>query len=349
MKAARFIEPYKFDVVEVEKPKPEGAEVLLKVDYCAICGSDLHTYKLGLYVESGQIMGHEFGAVVEELGPDYVGDLKVGDRVVTNPTVACRHCVMCMDNKPNICENALTATIAYGRDGAFAQYVLQGAGAYYYKLPDNVSTREGALIEPLSVAVHAVNRAKPKVNDKAVVFGAGTLGVMTTQVLKAIGCTRVIQVDMSEPRLEVAKKAGADYVINPAKVDDVIAEIAKIYGPGYYGPNGAEADLVFECAGVNATVRQAIQVVRHGGKIVCIANTEEDTPINVTAIVQKEVDFIGSYAYVSEFQEAIDLVASGKVNLDLLISEEFPIDQIGDAFECACDTLKSVKVVVNCD
>jgi 2-desacetyl-2-hydroxyethyl bacteriochlorophyllide A dehydrogenase len=349
MKTAIYQGPREFEIREVPVPVPGDGEVLIKVDYCAICGSDLHTFTKGLYIEPGQVMGHEFGGTVAAIGPNYPDpSLKVGQKIVTNPTVACGTCTMCRKGQPNICENALTATIAYGRPGAFANYVLQGKDAKIYKLPDNVSTKEASLFEPLSVAIHAVKQANLYLNDKVVVFGAGTIGIMISQVLKTIGCIEVIQVDISQPRLDIAKKTGVDYTINALETEDVVAEIAKITGPGYYGPDGAEADVVFEAAAVPATIAQAVKVVRSGGQIITIALPESDPPVNLTAIVQKEIAFLGSYAYTNEFEEAVDLVASGKIVLDDLITHVFPLDEIVGAFEKQLDTLSSVKVVLDC-
>ncbi|GHU65827.1 sorbitol dehydrogenase [Clostridia bacterium] len=349
MKAAIYQGPRSFEIQDISVPQPGEGEVLIKVDYCAICGSDLHTYTKGFYIEPGQIMGHEFGGTVAAIGPDYPDPtLTVGQKVVTNPTVPCGKCSMCRKGKTNICTNALTATLAYGKPGAFAEYVLQSKGAFLYKLPDEVSTKEAALFEPLAVAIHAVKKASPSLNEKVVVFGAGTIGLMISQVLKTIGCTQVIQVDISQPRLEIARKIGVDHIINARNTADVVEDISKITGPGYYGPGGAEADIVFECAAVPETITQALKAVRHGGKIISIAISEGDCPINVTALVQKEVSLLGSYAYTDEFEEALDLAASGKIVLDELITDIFPLSEIQSAFERQLDTSASVKVVVKC-
>ena len=349
MKAAIFRGPRNFEVQEIPTPAVGERDVLIQVDYCSICGSDLHTYTKGLYVSPGQIMGHEFGGTIVELGSALKDKgFHVGQRVVTNPTIACGHCVMCRKGMPNICETALTRTLAYGKPGAFAQYVLQGGDGFFYPLPESVSTKEGAMMEPLAVAVHAVKRANLSLNDTAVVFGAGTLGLLVSQVLKSIGNIRVIQVDLSEKRLEVARQTGVDYTINPAEVEDVVAEIAAITGPGYYGPGGAAADVVFECAGVPATVLQSLRVVRHGGTVVTLALAEKPAPIDITVITQKQISFLGTYAYTNDFEEAVDLVASGKVRVEPLISHVYPLAQIGEAFEMQLNAKESVKVVVDC-
>ena len=349
MKAAFFRGPHNFEVKEIPTPATGADDILINVDYCAICGSDLHTYTKGLYVKPGQVMGHEFGGTIAQIGDNCKSlGLSVGQKIVTNPTIACGHCVMCRKGLPNICENALTRTLAYGRPGAFAQYVLQGGNGYFYPLPDSVSTKEGALMEPLAVAVHAVKRAKLYLNDTAVVLGAGTLGLLTAQVLKSIGNIRVIQVDVSDKRLEVARNTGVDFTINPRKVKDVVAEIAAITGPGFYGSGGAQADAVFECAGVPATVTQALKIVRHGGYVISVANAEEPAPLDVTVMAQKEINFLGSYAYINEFEEAVSLVASGKVRLAPLISHVFPLEQVNEAFEMQLNAAESVKVVLDC-
>ena len=256
MKTSIYQGPRNFEIKEAPTPEPGEGEVLIRVDYAAICGSDLHTYLKGLYVEPGQVMGHEFAGTVAAIGPNYHDEtLKVGQKVAANPFPTCGKCVMCVKGKPNVCKDALSLALAYGRPGGFAEYVLQPKGGFIYKLPDNVTTLQGALMEPLSVAVHAVKQAKLYLDDVCVIFGAGTIGNMIGQVLKSIGCITVIQVDLSQKRLDIAKKTGADYVINASKVEDVVAEIAKIAGPGFYGPNGAGADVIFEAAAVSRHCR----------------------------------------------------------------------------------------------
>jgi (R,R)-butanediol dehydrogenase/meso-butanediol dehydrogenase/diacetyl reductase len=349
MKAAVFLGKREFEIQEIPIPEPGDGEVLIKVEYSAICGSDLHSFTKGLHVMPGQIMGHEFAGTVVAIGPNYPDEtLKIGQRVTTNPTVPCGVCRMCRRGLTNICKNAITATLAYGRPGAFAQYVIQGKGGVMYRIPDNVSTKAGALVEPLSVAIHAVKRAKHCMNDKVVVFGAGTIGSMVGQLIKRIGAVEVIQVDMSQLRLDVAKNGGVDHIINARETQDVVAEIAKITGAGDYGPDGAAANTVYECAGVQATLSQAVKAIVHGGEIVCVAAPEDELFINVTALVQKEVSLLASYAYTTEFEEAIDLLANDTIDVDSLISHVYPLEQITEAFEKQLDASSSVKVVLKC-
>jgi 2-desacetyl-2-hydroxyethyl bacteriochlorophyllide A dehydrogenase len=345
MRAAIFKEARNFEVVEIPVPKANDDEILLKVEYCGICGSDLHSYTKGLYVNTGQIMGHEFAGIVKEIGKNVSG-IEKEDRVVIRPLIECGQCKHCISGRPHLCENGLVDGLAYGRPGAFAEYITVPKpllGKVVHRLPENVSTKEAALIEPLAVALHAVNLAEISLNDKIVVFGAGTIGLLVSQILKTIGNCHVIQVDLSDKRLEVARKLGVDTTINPKK-EDVMKRIVEIAGIGSYGI-GAAADIVFECAGVPITVNQSIEAVRHGGQIISLALFEENVSIDPTALVQKEIAWKGSFAYVDEFPTAIDLVSSGKVNVNELISHLYSIDDVTEAFEKQLNSSESVKVV----
>ncbi|MDR7238094.1 zinc-dependent alcohol dehydrogenase [Neobacillus drentensis] len=345
MKAAVFKEARTFEVVEIPVPKPNDDEILLKVDYCGICGSDLHTYTKGLYVNPGQIMGHEFAGVVKEIGANVTG-INKEDRVVIRPLIECGKCTHCISGRPHLCEDGLVDGLAYGRPGAFAEYIIVPKpllGKVVHRLPDNVSTKEAALIEPMAVALHAVNLAQISLNDRVVVFGAGTIGLLVSQILKTIGNCHVIQVDLSDKRLETARKLGVDTTINP-KQEDVMQRIIEITGPGNYGV-GAAADIVFECAGVPITVNQAFEAVRHGGQIISLALFEENVSFDPTALVQKEIAWKGSFAYVDEFPTAIELISSGKVNVEELISHLYSLDEVSDAFEKQLNASESVKVV----
>lgn len=344
MKAAVFQGPRNLVVEERAVPKPGDGEILVKVEYAGICGSDLHTYTKGLYVNPGQIMGHEFAGIVADVG-SHVDSISVGDSVVIRPLIECERCRHCLAGRPHLCETSLSDGIGYGRPGAFAEYILVPkavAGKVVFRLPPEVSTREAALIEPLSVALHAVASAKLGLNDTVVIFGAGTIGLCVSQVIKTIAGSHVIQVDLSEKRLETAKALGADTVINPRNTD-VMEAIAGITGVGNGGA-GAAADIVFECAGVPATVAQALECVRHGGQIISLALFEDPVSIDPTVLVQKELAWKGSFAYTTEFATAIDLIQKGKINVKELISHMYAIDQVMEAFEMQLNAAESMKV-----
>jgi len=346
MKVAIYRGIREFEVTDIPIPTLADGEVLIKVDYCSICGSDLHGFTKGLWTAPGLIMGHEYSGTIVELGPNPAPGVEIGQKVCVNALTPCGSCDACRKGHPNLCTNMR------GGHGAFAEYikvVKQGGLHMMHLLPENVSTKEGSMMEPLSVALRGVKRAKIDLDATVAVFGAGTLGIMVSQVLKSIGAVRVIQIDISAKRLEVAKSIGVDYVINASEVDDVLKEIEKITGPckNAYGHSGS-CDVVFECAGIPLTVAQAQKAVKGGGQLVSIALTETDALIDIPALVQKEVTWYGSYAYVHEYSESIALVAAGKVNLNALITDVFPLDQIHEAFERQLDIHNSVKVILDC-
>lgn len=348
MKAVVFKAPGQLAVEDVAMPTAGDKDVLIKVEYCSICGTDLHSFKDGSYVKPGQIMGHEFSGTIVELGKNYQGKLKVGMRVACNPTVPCRQCVMCIKGIPNVCENAFSRTLAYGLPGAFAEYIVQPGEGYTYELPPSVDMKAGAMLEPLAVAVHAVKRAKIDLDAKIVVFGAGSIGSMVAQVAKSIGDTTIIQIDISEKRLAVAREVGIHHVLDASKTSDIVGEIAKITGPGYYGPGGAEADVLFECSGTAASAQQAILAGRNGAQIILVSLPMKESSVDLATMVKKEISMISAYAYVNEFEEAVALLASGKVNLAPVITHVYPMDRITEAFQMQMDSKNSVKVLVEC-
>ncbi len=349
MKAAFFKDVYQFEVRDdVPIAEPEKDSLVLKVDYCSICGSDLHGYKKGLWTAPGLIMGHEYAGTVYKLGPDYDGDLKVGDRITVCGLTSCGKCDMCLHDRPHLCPNMR------GAQGAYAEFTTPaypGSLPMFYKLPDSVSTLAGAMVEPLSVGLHAAKMPVYQSNDTIVVIGAGMIGLCTMQCARALNAgATIIQIDLSDMRLEKALELGADYAINPTKVDDVYAEIEKITGPQpqAYGHPGL-VDVVFECCGLDATVKQAQDLCKGGGYVISVAVAEEEVrPAMLNQIVQKELIWRGSYAYKCEFAESIQLLAKGAVDVEALVSHTFKLDDITEAFETQMDTKNSIKVVMDC-
>ena len=252
MKTAVMTDIRKVRIEEREKPVPKEGEVLVKVEYVGICGSDLHYYESGrignFIVEPPFVLGHEAGGTVVEVGSG-VTHLKAGDRVALEPGKTCGHCEHCKAGKYNLCEDVIFfATPPV--DGVFQEYVAHEAGLCF-KLPDNVSTLEGALVEPLSVGLHAAMQGGAHIGQTAVVTGAGCIGLVSLLALKAMGVSRVIVVDVIEKRLQKAKELGADYVIN-GKEQDTVAEIKRL-------TEGKGCDLSIETAGTQITASQLIQ------------------------------------------------------------------------------------------
>lgn len=333
-------------VEDVPDPQPSPDGVVLRVSACGICGSDLHSYTHGSWIQPGQIMGHEFSGEVVEVGGEVEG-IAEGDRVTALPLVACGRCPRCLEGSSHLCETGLAASIAYGLPGAFAEYLhvpKAVLGGSVFRLPDEVSSTEAALVEPLSVAVHAVKSTSPKPSDVAVVLGLGSIGQNVAQALKALGAAKVIGIDVAPRRLETAAQLGTDVVVHGRDTDPLEA-VREIVGPGAYGV-GARADIVIETSGVPALLNQAVQMVRPGGTVRVVALYDEPVSLDVNAIVQKELDFRGSFGYRGEFPEAIELIRSGRVRVAPLVTHTFPLERIGEAFEAQMSKDESVKVVV---
>lgn len=331
----------KMGFVERSIPSPKADEVLVKLDYVGICGSDLHYYETGAIgdyvVKPPFVLGHEPGGVVVEVGAD-VKHLQVGDRVALEPGKTCGHCEFCKQGKYNLCPDVIFfATPPV--DGVFQEYVAHEADLCF-KLPENVSTLEGALIEPLAVGFHAAIQGDAHLGQSAVVMGAGCIGLVTMMALKARGVSRVYVVDIMEKRLEKALELGADGVINAAK-EDVLERAAQLTG-------GKGMDLAVETAGTEITTRQAIQIVKKGSNIVLVgySRTGEMT-LPMSLVLDKELTFKTVFRYRHIYPMAIDAVASGKVNLKGIVTDVFSLDEVQKAMDYSVNNKADiVKAVI---
>ena len=301
-------------------------DVLVRVKACGICGSDVHgfTGKTGRRIPP-LIMGHEAAGIVEGLGKNVIGFDK-GDRVCFDSTVYCNKCEACRAGLFNRCEKRQVLGVSvpeFKRNGAFAEYV---AVPWWIvaKIPDKLSFVHAALLEPASIGTHAANRAPITNDDTVVVIGAGTIGLFILQAARLRGATRVIAVDINEFRLDIAKKLGADKLINPLKLDlsEVILQETENKG----------ANVTLEAVGYAKTFADAVSITRMGGYIVAVGNLEKKAEFDLQQLVAKEHTFTGSYASSGEFRDCIGLVASGKINVEPLISDVLPLKEGTDAF-----------------
>ena len=303
-------------------PTPKDDEVLVKLEYVGICGSDMHYYETGAIghyvVKPPFVLGHEPGGTVVEVGSK-VKHLKVGDRVALEPGKTC----------------GATPPV----DGVFQEYVAHEA-ALCFKLPENVSTLEGALIEPLAVGFHAANQGGAHAGQTAVVMGAGCIGLMTMMALKAEGVSHVYVVDIMQARLDKALELGADGVINGKKQDAVQAVLDLTDGFG--------CDLVIETAGTEFTTRQAIEMVHKGATIVLVGYSKSgEMTLPVSLALDKELTFKTVFRYRHIYPMAIDAVASGKINLKGVVTNIFDFDDIQNAMDKSiADKANIVKAVV---
>ena len=331
----------KMGFVEREIPQPADNEVLVKLEYVGICGSDMHYYETGrigdYVVKPPFVLGHEPGGVVVEVGKN-VTHLKVGDRVALEPGKTCGHCEYCREGKYNLCPDVVFfATPPV--DGVFQEYVAHEA-ALCFKLPENVDTLEGALIEPLAVGFHAANQGGAYAGQTAVVFGAGCIGLVSMMALKAEGVSRVYVVDIMQKRLDKAMELGATGVINSMNTD-VQEELGRL-------TEGKGVDLVIETAGMEVTTRQAIHVTKKGATIVLVGYSKTgEMTLPLSLALDKELTFKTVFRYRHIYPMAIEAVASGKVNLKGIVSNIFNFDDIQAAMDkSVSDKANIVKSVV---
>ena len=322
-------------------PTPKDDEVLVKLEYVGICGSDLHYYETGAIgsyvVEPPFVLGHGPGGVVVEVGKN-VKHLKVGDKVALEPGKTCGQCEFCKTGRYNLCPDVIFfATPPV--DGVFQEYVAHEAGLCF-KLPKNVSTMEGALIEPLAVGFHAANLGDAHIGQTAVVFGAGCIGLVSMMALKAKGVSRVYVVDIMAKRLEKALELGADGVINGAERDAVEA-VLELTG-------GAGCDLIVETAGTQITTRQAIHMAKKGSTIVLVGYSKSgEMTLPMSLSLDKELTFKTVFRYRHVYPMAIDAVAAGKINLKGIVTDIFELDDIQNAMDrSVADKANIVKAVV---
>jgi len=336
MKAAVHCGPRDIKIMDLETPKPQAGEVLLRVRACGICGSDLHEYKLAMYpqlglpVDKGKIMGHEFSGEVAELGEGVEG-LKIGDRVVS---------------------------VSYG---ANAEYVKIAAMVrpLILPLPASLSFEEAATLEPLATSVHAVNLTAPEDNQTIFVLGMGIIGLGVLQVLKARSKAKIIAVDVSEKRLEMAKKLGADVVINARQEDpyDYALKTTSSTVLEHLPFACSGVDTVIDCAGYSqeskgeAPLITALKMVKVGGKVVEVAVFEKPPEFNLdlfmNGIMRKNIYLIGSWAWdPMEFLQAFEMLKSGTIQRKLLITHTFPLAETKQAYEMQMKTSEAIKVVL---
>ncbi|WP_247747203.1 zinc-binding dehydrogenase [Alkalihalobacillus sp. BA299] len=347
MKAAVYYGPRDLQVETIDIPEIGDSDILLKVSACGICGSDVHSYSTGLYIAKGQIMGHEFSGEVVQVGRN-VQNIEVGERGTGFYSGVCGTCFWCKSKQYTLCPELFKASTGYGLPGAFAEYVKIAnakAGMNYFRVPDEVDDITAATIEPVSVAVYTVDQCKPKKEDQVVILGAGLIGNAVMQVMKAIPVHQVVVTEVSPLRLEFAKNAGADVVIN-ALEEDVLERVKDIVGVGPYHFNeGAMADIVVDAAGAPSAVEQSFEIVRSGGVIAFVGLPEKKASIDTTKIVHKAPKILGCLG--GDIKKAIQLLKEKKVQTKSLVTHTFPIEHAKEAFETQMNAKDAVKVMID--
>ncbi len=321
MKALILQEYNQFDFTDSEKPTIGDDEVLVQVRACGICGSDVH----GMDGSSGRrippiIMGHEASGIVAEVGKNVSGWL-VGDRVTFDSTVYCGECFHCRRGEINLCDNRRVLGVScgeYRQHGAYAEYVAVPS-RILYRLPDNLPFEKAAMVEPVSIAVHAVNITPISLNDTAVVVGAGMIGTLVIQALKIAGCGQIIAVDLEDGKLEKAKELGATAGIN-AKNDNPVEKVCDL-------TNGRGAEVSFEVVGNTAAVQTSIECLRKGGSATLVGNLSPTVELPLQSVVTREIQVRGSCASRGEYPQCLQLIADGKIKVDEMISAVAPLQE----------------------
>lgn len=327
MKALVLREYRKLVYEDAPDPRVQPDEVLVEVKACGICGSDVH----GWDGSTGRrippvVMGHEASGVIVERGAA-AGEWRVGDPVTFDSTVWCGECWYCRRGEINLCDARRVLGVScaeYRRDGAFARYVAI-PHRILYRIPDAVGFERAALVEPLSIAFHAVRLARPGVNEAAVVVGAGMIGLLILQVLKVAGCGQVIVADVDAGKLKRAMDSGADAALDPSA--EGFAEKVR------ERTSGRGADLSFEAVGVSAAVHTALSSVRKGGRLTLVGNVAPKVDLALQSAVTREIAMLGSCGSQGEYPACLDLIAGGRVKLDSLISAKAPLSAGASWFE----------------
>jgi len=325
---------------EIPIPDINDDEVLVKIKRIGICGSDIHVYH-GLHpnVIYPVTQGHEVSGVIEKKG-NKIMDFEIGDKVTILPQIVCGNCYPCLHGQYHICDKL--RVMGFQTPGAASEY-LAVRNEYLIKLPNNLTYEQGAMIEPVAVACGALNKVAKITGLNVVVLGGGSIGNLTAQVAKSLGAKSVLLTEINEFRKEIAKRVGIDHVINPMKTK-LTNKIVEVFGSN-------KADLIFECVGANQTITEAISVARKGTTIVLVGVYNEKPNIDLNRIQNNELTLVGTLMYQKrDYVKAIELVSSGKVILEPLMTHHYKFSDYNLAYQDIERNIEStMKVFINID
>ena len=327
MKALLLTEYKKLELTDVPVPEVGPRDVLIQVRACGICGSDIHGYdgSTGRRIPP-LVMGHEAAGVVSQVGSE-VDDLEVGARVTFDSTVSCGVCHYCRRGAINLCDNRRVMGVScgdYRQHGAFAEFVCVPRHIVY-ELPETLPFEHAAMIEAVSIAVHAANRTPVTLGDTAVVVGSGMIGLLVVQAIRLAGCSQVIAVDLNHERLKLAKQLGADVCLH-ASDDDVAKRVAEVTA-------GRGADVALEVVGATATIKTAMEATRKGGTVTVVGNISPQIELPLQWLVTRELNLLGSCASNGEYPACIDLMNRGLIKVQPLISAKASLEEGAQWFE----------------
>ena len=330
----------KIELGEAPMPKIGPDDVLIKVQSVGVCGSDLHYYRSGAIgdfkVEFPFVLGHEAAGVVEDVGEN-VTTLKKGDRVCMEPGVPCMKCEECLSGHYNLCRDVrFWATPPY--DGVLSEYIAHPA-AFTFKIPDNMSFTEGALVEPLAIGLHACNMGGVKLGQTVAIMGAGCIGLVTLLAAKAYGATRIIVGDVLDKRLDKARELGA-IAVN-TKEEAFVAKVMEL-------TEGRGADVCIDCAGFSATVDSWLSCAKPAGVVIIVGLGQDRVDgFNTSIMSTKELTVKSIFRYRNLYPTAINAIADGRIDVESIVSHRFTFDDTINAFAtCHRDIRNVVKGVI---
>ncbi|XP_068210885.1 sorbitol dehydrogenase-like [Palaemon carinicauda] len=326
-------------------PEPGPNEVLIRMSQVGICGSDVSYLTKGyigdFVVKQPMVLGHESAGVVASCGSN-VKHLKPGDRVAIEPGVPCRMCEYCKGGKYNLCPDVFFCATP-PHHGNLCRYYKHAAD-FCYKLPEHVSLEEGALLEPLSVGVHACRRAGVTIGSTVLICGAGPIGLVNLLTAKAMGATKVCITDIAQNRLDVAQQLGADHVllVNTGDAEVLAKKIQELMG--------GMPDITIECSGAEPSIRLGIFATKSGGMMVLVGLGPPEIKVPIVNAAVREVDIRGIFRYANCYPIALDMIASGKINVKPLITHRYKLEETVNAFETARTGIGgAIKVMISCE
>ena len=341
MRAARLHAKHDLRIENVERPHPGLGEVLIRVERVGICGSDVHFFLEGhvgsMNLLKPHVPGHEFCGIVAEVGPG-VSDLDIGDRVAGNPVISCGSCELCQEGMPNLCLNPkYVGTPPW--PGAMQEYFAHPA-EFCLRLPEDLSSTSGALLEPLAVAIHSVDAAEIHPAYSVAVIGCGPIGLFLLQMSRLSGAVDVYASELMEARLAAARGFGVTEVFDASKVD-IVKEILT-------ATNGRGVDVTFEAAGFAGSLAQSVRVTRRGGKVIVLGTPNHSVSADPTELRHREMKLEWTRRFLQrDYSRALKLVSRGIVDVEDLVSHHFSLESAPQAFETLVNGKESIKVVID--
>lgn len=325
MKAIKLAKPGDVACVEQAMPVPGPGQALIRIVTAGICGSDIAAYRgVNNLVSYPRVIGHELAGVVEQIPADNKRGIKVGDRVVVDPYIYCGHCYPCRIGRTNCCTDLKVLGVHV--DGGMAEYFCHPADMLI-KLPDDMSWELAAMAEPLTISLHGIHRGRLQAGEYCAVIGAGPIGLVAALVAKAYGAHPIL-LDLVQQRLDFAKSLGVEYVVNSG-AEDSIERVKEITG-------GDMAQLVMECSGSNGAIRSTLDLVSYAGRITFTGWPKKETSLPTDLFTKKELDLRGARTSAGEFEEALELMSSGKVDMMKILTKTVSIIE-------AAETLRDIE------